>query len=202
MTTATESLKNTGPTLPDFETCESAEATISYQLTLFAADFLAKMSALPERELGLTESARHFGQSLPESFASLGPDGSWLRTCQGYSQVTMDGSLVEFCETWPRAGMMWNGTVYQQQPLVPLTGGIEYSLWPTPRASAIESRPNQRGGRVLEEEVLIVEGLRHRGEYLPMSQRGNGRLRMTPEFVEWLMGFPDGWTDLDRSETP
>ena len=33
------------------------------------------------------------GPSSPDSFASLDPDGSWRKTCQGYSQVTLDGSL-------------------------------------------------------------------------------------------------------------
>ena len=28
----------------------------------------------------------------------------------------------------------------------------------------------------------------------------NGSLN--PPWVEWLMGFPEGWTDLDASETP
>lgn len=30
--------------------------------------------------------------------------------------------------------------------------------------------------------------------------RTNGQLN--PEWVEWLMGFPPGWTDCDPSETP
>jgi hypothetical protein len=25
--------------------------------------------------------------------------------------------------------------------------------------------------------------------------------KLNPRFVEWLMGFPDGWTDLEVSET-
>lgn len=25
---------------------------------------------------------------------------------------------------------------------------------------------------------------------------------LNPQWVEWLMGFPDGWTDLEDSETP
>jgi hypothetical protein len=25
---------------------------------------------------------------------------------------------------------------------------------------------------------------------------------LNPEWVEWLMGFPEGWTDLNPSETP
>ena len=26
--------------------------------------------------------------------------------------------------------------------------------------------------------------------------------RLNPEWVEWLMGFPAGWTDLEASATP
>ena len=26
--------------------------------------------------------------------------------------------------------------------------------------------------------------------------------QLNPEWVEWLMGFPAGWTDLNASETP
>ena len=30
---------------------------------------------------------------------------------------------------------------------------------------------------------------------------GNGG-QLNPTWVEWLMGFPTGWTDLEASETP
>jgi hypothetical protein len=30
---------------------------------------------------------------------------------------------------------------------------------------------------------------------------GNGG-KLNPTWVEWLMGFPLGWTDLEDSETP
>jgi len=38
-------------------------------------------------------------------------------------------------------------------------------MWPTPRTGG-GSRPNQKGGKVLNEEVLIAEGLRERGKTL------------------------------------
>jgi DNA-cytosine methyltransferase len=37
-------------------------------------------------------------------------------------------------------------------------------MWPTPRAANPGSRPNGKGGKILNEEVLIAEGLRTRGE--------------------------------------
>ena len=37
-----------------------------------------------------------------------------------------------------------------------------------------------------------------KGEQLPNAIGGP----LNPRFVEWLMGFPDGWTDLEPLETP
>ena len=79
----------------------------------------------------------------------------------------------------------------------------EGRIWPTPQASRPWSRPNGKGGKVLIEEVLIEEGLRKRGENIEAlkdtsesssEQRPRGSLN--PTLVEWLMGFPTGWTDL------
>jgi hypothetical protein len=50
-------------------------------------------------------------------------------------------------------------------------------MWPTPRAANPGSRPNGKGGKILEEEVRIAEGLRTRGKKLwptPSSRDGKG----------------------------
>jgi hypothetical protein len=62
-------------------------------------------------------------------------------------------------------------------------------MWPTPRAGTPGSRVNGKGGKILEEEVKIAEGLRERGKY---AAKSGGALN--PEWVEWLMGWPLGWT--------
>ena len=64
-------------------------------------------------------------------------------------------------------------------------------LWPTPRASNPGSRPNGKGGKILQEEVLISEGIRKRGQ---KKEKGGGTLN--PTWVEWLMGYKAGYTDL------
>ena len=63
------------------------------------------------------------------------------------------------------------------------------SMWPTP-ASRDFRHPNatpysERGGG-------------KKGEQLPNAVGG----ALNPTWVEWLMGFPEGWTDLEHSETP
>jgi hypothetical protein len=51
----------------------------------------------------------------------------------------------------------------------PKTMEMYQRMWPTPRTGG-GSRPNQKGGKVLNEEVLIAEGLRERGKTLAQQQ--------------------------------
>ena len=97
-------------------------------------------------------------------------------------------------------------------------------FWPTPRAGNPGSRPNGEGGKILAEEVAITEGLRIRGlktwptptshnakefdspseakRHTPgLCHQARGGDKTLPKFinpvwVEWLMGWPLGWTDL------
>jgi hypothetical protein len=134
-----------------------------------------KISAPLVRERGSKGRARVFGQSTPASLANYDRDTSLWRMLQSSFLEGLD----EFSETWPRSGMTRNGTAYQLQPLAPLTGVIGSGLWPTPRVSMAHG-PSQR-------EIA---------ETSPTTGSLN------PEFVEWLMGFPIGWTDLSLSGTP
>jgi hypothetical protein len=72
-----------------------------------------------------------FGPISDESFGKWNPDGSVLRTYQG----CLLGGWEEWSESYPRAGLLWNGIAYPLAPLAPLTGGIASGLWPTPRAN-------------------------------------------------------------------
>jgi len=87
------------------------------------------------------------GPSLGDSFASLNPDGSWRKTCQGFSQVTLDGSLETFSEIWPRAGMTRNGTAYLRPPSAPLIDAIESGSLPTPTVGDSKSARNATATR-------------------------------------------------------
>jgi hypothetical protein len=58
-------------------------------------------------------------------------------------------------------------------------------LWPTPTTQDASNN----GGRA-----------QHRWNSKPLNAAVGGKLN--PTWVEWLMGFPLGWTDLDPSEMP
>jgi hypothetical protein len=81
-------------------------------------------------------------------------------------------------------------------------GGMNYSLsnpeiqkmWPTPQASDNRDRGNMSNPSI-QRRVAI-------GKQIMLSQSvdpNSGQLN--PTWVEWLMGWPLGWTDLKRLET-
>ncbi len=68
-------------------------------------------------------------------------------------------------------------------------------LWPTPSASDNRDRGNLSNACV-QRRMRI-------GKQLMLSQVVSDQSgQLNPRWVEWLMGFPDGWTDLSNSETP
>jgi|TARA_R110000796_G_scaffold52833_4_gene124382 hypothetical protein len=75
-----------------------------------------------------------------------------------------------------------------------VTLGRAVALWPTPCTR------DYKGGRKLE--TLKAAG-RDEKNSLPdavnVANQETGSLN--PAWVEWLMGFPDGWTDLNNSAT-
>lgn len=107
---------------------------------LSAEDFRAKMLAQQVKELVSlivkgTLPAPVFGESMPGLFASLSQDGSWLKTCAGYSQSLLPGFGGEdselFCETWPKWGIVLDGHAMELPMLERHTNESECSLWPT-----------------------------------------------------------------------
>ena len=122
-------------------------------------------------------------------------------------------------ETWPRSGSMRNGIVYPLPPSAPLTSATVSSSspvsanhkaeFPTPTAST-----GEKGGRGdLTAQLKTGQSSRRRDWPTPVARdhKGpgySGQLPTTltglpnPEWVEWLMGFPPGWTDCDHWETP
>lgn len=88
-------------------------------------------------------------------------------------------TLEPFSETWPNAGMMRNGKCYPQPSLALPTYENESGLWPTPRA-------------FMHKDSCVDRGKGNLGEVV------GGPLN--PPWVEWLMGWPLGWTDLKPLE--
>jgi hypothetical protein len=152
----------------------------------------AKTFHLSARVLVFLERAAGYGKNTPDLLARYDPTSSSWKT----SQLCLVEGLATFSETWPRSGMMRNGIAYQLPPLVPATDETESGLWPTPSARDWKDTPGmarQAGDRdrtdQLARAVYATEN----------SLPGSGTLN--PTWVEWLMAFPIGWTDLNHSVT-
>jgi hypothetical protein len=122
------------------------------------------------------------GQRLPGAFATYAPDSSCWKTSQG----TLPWASGTYSGTWPRSGMMRGGTVSRLPPSAPRTYATACSLWrgdllPTPVAQDAKNAtlPPSQGKWDSVPGYLIRSG--HSG-------------RLSPRFVEWMMGYPLGWT--------
>jgi hypothetical protein len=153
-----------------------------------AAVSRAKTCPTPESApASKTGPAPASGPNSTESFAKLNHDGSWSRMCQGSSQLMMGGGLEEFSETWPRRGMMRNGTSYRLPMSARRTSESASGLWRTPTAEDCQNRAfarNSRGEPKLSAQVKMWPSPRGTdGSKGGPNQRGSKGDLMLPSAV-------------------
>ena len=188
-------------------------------------DSRARISAPQEKALGLPEREAAYGKNTPDWLANYDRDSSSWRT----SQHCLVEGLTRFSEIWPRSGMTRSGTAFQLRTLAHLTDATEYGLWPTPTANGSNACSLEAG--LKEAERLHPKGrwtlwtqvaaeAAHGSRMWPTPDASPHKYRLSgnsqqskslnaihggklnPTWVEWLMGFPLGWTDLKLSEMP
>jgi hypothetical protein len=166
------------------------ELLMSYQEA-----FHAKISQSRGGGLASMENALECGEKWRGSFTKYSPDSCSWKT----HQCSLLGDLELFSETWPQWGLMRNGECWEQQTLEQTIRGTEYGLlqkWPTPDASCGQRgtqpnwTPKRKSGHTAQ--YTINQAVRD------MEKNNGGKLN--PMWVEWLMGWPLGWTDLKPVE--
>lgn len=126
-----------------------------------AEDSPASLSAKPEDARRRTMHAG-FGRNSLASFASLDPDGSWLKTSPDSSvQASLLGPLLErFSGIWPRWGSMRAGNVYVHPMSEPRTDENDSSSsLPTPGAWLGRREVNSN-----VDDPVREESKRHQGD--------------------------------------
>lgn len=185
-------------------------------LTWFLADSPARTSALPAEEMDWTESDPDSGQKWRGSLAKYDHDSRSWRT----AQHSLLGVSDEFSETFPRWGTTVAGELFLlPKPALP-TSGKEFGFWPTPTcpnggrsvAHVTDWRSPRTAYSASGKKVQVdlsqavkrwptptVCGNHNRkgasttsGDGLATAAGG----ALNPMWVEWLMGWPLGWTDL------
>ena len=156
------------------------------QLTLFAEDSPAKTLASQEKEQDLQESVADCGLNSTDLLKNSSRRMSLQKTLQPF--VLED--WIKCLGHSMRSGMMRNGIVYPLQPLAPLTVETEYGLWPTP---TLQDTPHKKMVLTSTGRRLSKNG--KSSHSLNLADKVGGQLN--PQWVEWLMGFPIGHTDVN-----
>jgi hypothetical protein len=163
-----------GMTLPPLtENLGKAKSKLSQE------DFLVRTSLLQEKELDLKENDQDFGEKWRASFAKYDPNTHTLRT----HQCSLFEDSTEYCATLPKWGSMRTGECWELTMLEQSINATESGLWPTPTTPT--------GGGNCGGSGAYKNALKN-GTHIPHS--------INPNLYEWLMGWPQGWTDLKPLE--
>jgi len=179
-------------------------------LTLYLEDSRARTSQQPEKARGLEDKDQECGNTWQESSEKWTQLSLLSKTPQCSEQEGLALSLM----TLTRWGSMQSGVVSPLQPLELVTKETGSGLWASPNARDWKDTGASQGKRKspnlgtqvhwptprtkgmcggsgswdLLNKKTTVEEARQMGA-------GNGGL-LNPTWVEWLMGWPLGWTDL------
>lgn len=229
--TAELSLKNTGRPSPVTTTSRKLTGDGLIQLTCFAADHPVNHSHAPGSDWAqqMTEIS---GRKLLAQLPTLNHDGSFLKmlveafpTYSSRCFLNWRGSAIRIAQEARSSRYL-----FQLVASMPRTSGSGYGLWPTPVSSptgssveAFEKRQQKPSSKHRGMDLTIAammwptptamnngggsalnkwggSGARKKLRKMVTPQELNGALN--PQWVEWLMGYPIGWTDLKDSATP
>ena len=183
---------------------------------LFAAAFLASRYRSPEirKAPRMTDGS---GQSSGALWAFYDRATSSWKMSQVCLPLTEDTLSVRSSVTWPTSGMTVNGRCYPLPTWAHRTSESASGSWPTPTASTVDmytmeqqrtsgtyraahrawppptAGAAKRAGNRNSEHSKAHAGVSLTGESSTPRSEVSGQLN--PTWVEWLMGFPDGWTD-------
>ena len=229
------------------------------KLTSSVADSRAKTYLAQERARESAEREAGFGLNLQESLAKYDRVTSSWKT----RQCLLFGGLEECLETFPKAGTMRNGSLWERTTAEPRTGERECGFWRTPDTGVgkeiSESKARDYANKTprpsgYQIQIRLCDQVKYPilwptptrcGNYnrkglsknsgdglatavktwpTPKCQDSRAALwdmgksnlgevvhggietlptktaRLNPAWVEWLMGWPIGWTDLKPLE--
>ena len=164
-------------------------------LTWFLEDSLVRICQSQDTETDWTESGLDFGEKCPELLGKYDPNTHLWKT----PQTSLIEDSTECLQTLPRWGMTQGGALWELTPWVRPTKETECGLserFPTP--NAWDGRRGPLSKELYDKktkQITLVTHIRHSA----LTPQNGGQLN--PEWVEWLMGWMPGWTDLKRLET-
>ena len=146
------------------------------------------------------------GQKCSALYPKFDRLGWCVKTLLGTSQWASTACYL----TWNAKATPRKRLLFRLAPSVPRTDGTGFGLWPTPRANDAEKRGdidptnprNGLAGKVRLWPTPSAGDYRSGKGFDPTSRSNPPQLRhlangqLNPAWVEWLMGYPPGWTDV------
>lgn len=135
-----------------------------------------------------------FGGICGAFVAEWEPGSSSWRT----RQKLLRGGYQKFLGRWPREGGMRNGSCWARPTLAPRISANGCGFWvPTPTCQP-DRNFNHKNKYTTSSGTVRVKRADGRTSRAGLSATLGGKV--SPNFVEYLMGFPDGWTALSPLE--
>lgn len=145
----------------------------------------AKIYPVQEKEPDSMVLDLDYGRNTQESYRRYGLD-MYSRKTRHYSEL---GDLQPCCQTLPAWGIMQDGELWEVGVKESRTGK-ECGCWPAVRCFMHKDALTDRGKSNLGEVV--------HGANPDRVKEGD---RLNPDWTEWLLNWPIGWTDLKRLGT-
>lgn len=174
-------------------TCAALTESHGRELLMsFLADSLARTSARLEVERELKVSVQGFGEKCRELSVMYDQGSYSWKTHHCLLSEDLHWSLV----TLPVWGMTQNGALWELTAPTLHKGESGSGWWQTPTVE-----DSKRNGSVKAWEEYIATKRTTCCRLRNQAASADGRDgRMNPDWIEWLMGWPQGWTDLKPLE--
>ena len=183
----------------------SFEEKLTYSMQAIHANPLVWQAKIKEKNITKTQDTSGLTSETTSKQSDL--FGAFSRM----SKDTSTGGLERLLETWKNWVTQQRGDYSARKKLALLTSGSGCLLWPTPTTDAMNSRNKQytQGGTSLATAVKLPTptardykdcGANTNYEKARQKKRLPGFVegRLSPEWVESLMGLPVGWTKLQN----
>ena len=191
------------------------------ELTLSAVDSHVRTFQLPEVERESAERGQGSGQKCHGLLAKYDRNTHSLRI----PQTCLFGEEPALLKTLPKWGMTVDGELYPLQISGLIMSGKESGLWPTPNAWDGRRGPrSEENLRTKNHQINLITAIKMKEretfptpnarDWKDSRTAGNRKSpglgviahsgtssggSLNPDWVEWLMGWPIGWTDLKPS---
>jgi len=167
-------------------------------LTSYLAAFHAKICQPQVEAQDLTGSEVDYGERWGGLLAKLDPNSFLWKT----PQCSLITDLAECLQTFPNWGLMQDGVLWEQISLAHPIEGNDFGWWPTPVAT--DHMTGQTSGITYTGKRFVRTSQKTGTEFgakLTSAYRLMTGSHLPANFSEWMMGWPQDWTELKPVET-